>query len=174
MTNRVRLDLALLLPDFAGEDDRCFARLVELLRNKAGITEAHAIERSDERPGQVCIHVDPTLVSVHDVRHLALQAGARLTQKYGHFMADVEPMRPRQTRRLTSELSSISGVLQAAVAPTGAARVEFDREATTDVDVREALAEVVGKGRAEPTRHDHEAEQAKGDEHSHGAFGNRA
>jgi len=175
MTNRTRIDLALLLPDAAGEGDRCFERLVELLQNKTGITDAHIITRSEEQPGQVCIHVDPDLVSVHDVRHLALQAGARLTQEYGHLMADVEPMPPRRARRLTSELLSIPGVLEAAVAPTGAVRIEFDREATTEAAVRKPLAEVLGQEGAQPTKHDHEeAQGVGGDGHSHGAFGNRA
>ena len=175
MTNRMQLDLALLLPDAAGEGDRCFERLVGLLQNKAGITNAHTITRSEEQPGQVCIHVDPDIVSVHDVRHFALQAGARLTQKYGHFMTDGEPMPPRRARRLASELSDITGVLEAAVASTGAVRVEFDREATTDAAVRESLAKVLGQERAKPTKHAHEEAQGKsGDEHSHGAFGKRA
>jgi len=175
MTKRTKLDLALLLPDAAGEGERCYERFVELLRNKAGITDAHIITRDEEEPGQVCIHIDPDRVSMHDVRHLALQAGAQLTQKYGHIIVDVEPMPARRARLLTSELSGIPGVLEAAVAPTGAVRIEFDREETTDAAIREPLAKVLGQESAQPTKHAHEEGHGKsGHGHSHGASGNRS
>lgn len=175
MTNRTQLDLALLLPDATCEGDRCLERLLEILRNKVGITDAHILTRSEGQPGQICIHVDLDFVSVHNVRHFALQAGARLTQKYGHFMADVEPMSARRARRLTLELSGIPGVLEAAVAPTGAVRIEFDREATTRAALQEPLAKVLGQKSAKPAMHAHEEAHGKGGEvHSHGAFGKGA
>lgn len=174
MTHRVKLDLALVLPNAAGDGGRCSERLIELLRVKAGVTDAHAIERGEEQSGRVCIHVDPNLVSVHDVRHFALRIGAHLTQKYGHITTDVEPMHPRRARRLTSELAGVSGIQQVVVSPSGGLRVEFDRGATTEADVRKAIAKIVGGGRASPPEYGPDAEHAQAGEHSHGPFGKQA
>ena len=78
-----RFDVNLLLPGVPDSRDACFRRMSDLLEARTGVEAAHLVERSDGRPGQLCVHFDPEIISFQDVRRAAQQAGATLQEKYG-------------------------------------------------------------------------------------------
>ena len=139
MTEQMRIELTLLMPAVPDARDTCVTRLSDLLRAKEGIEDAHLVERSDNVPGQFCIHFDPARLSIGEVRNLAHRAGAELEQRYGHLLLKSGPMHARQARTVELRIGQLIGVLEAAVSPTGEIRMEFDRQATDEALIRTAL-----------------------------------
>ena len=160
MMHKTRIDLDVLLPDRPDAADACMRRMTDALTAKSGVTGAHIVERTATSPGQFCIHFDPELVALHDVRRLAEQAGARLHQKYGHHQVQVSAMRPAQAKRIQQEFAGVAGIVDAAVSPLGEIRVEFDRELTRSETVVAAVRRITGAGpapeaHAAAEKHDH-------------------
>ena len=86
----IELELPLLLPGVEAEQDGCLERLEAALENREGILRSH-LER-DTTPVQLCLHYDPTVVSVDDVRRVAERAGAGIVDRYHHERLPVEGM----------------------------------------------------------------------------------
>ena len=152
---KARLDLDLVLPGLPGADDACLARMRDALQAKAGVKGAHLVERSDASPGKLCIHFDPGVVSMQDVRRLALQIGSTLHERYGHLLARVDPQPARRARRIGSQLARVPGILEAAVSLGGEVRVEFDRQLIDEGAVHAALREIGGEEHEDEHEHAH-------------------
>lgn len=128
MVEKARIDISVILPAVPDTEDACVGRLRELLEAKTGIDTAHVLEADKERPGQICIHFDPELLSLGEIRDLAHRVGADLDRQFGHLLLKSQPMHARQARSRSDRLRQIEGVLEAAVSPDGIARIEFQRE----------------------------------------------
>jgi len=159
MFTKTTLDLTVLLPDVADEQDACYDRLCALIKTRAGVNSVHWLERTQDRPNQLCVHHNPTTLSVQDVRTLAQQAGATLSEQYGHLFDDVQPLHPRKARRLSHSVQRTPGVLEAVVSPDGTVRVEYDRTIIDAVGVRERIAALLGKA---TTTESHEHDDTHG------------
>lgn len=168
--NRERIELHLLLPTVADSRDSCVKRLTDLLQAKAGIDSAHALQSDDDKPDQICIHYDPSIVSTGQVRELALRAGVQLDQRYGHWIKKSPSVHARRASAIESRLARIDGVLESVMSPDGTVRVEFDRQATSESVISDAFNEWA-KQTVEPS-HDHAAPEADhdhaGHDHAHG------
>lgn len=166
-TEKLRLDIPVLLPEVADERDECLSRIDAMLVDRQGISEAHVV--SDEEPAKLCIHYDPDQISLGRVRELAEAAGAKLTEKYGHFVAEVaETSTPRTARAKADRLCRVDGVLEAEVSGAGGIRVEFDREVISDKQLRVAIAKLGLRIRNEYGAPEHEAhEHAEEKAHEH-------
>jgi Cd2+/Zn2+-exporting ATPase len=170
-TQRLKLDLGILLPDAPGEADACVGRLINDLNGRGGIDQAHVVPASGEHPAQLCIHYDPTVASLARVREIAESAGAELTQRFGHVLWDVEGLLDeRRARTVTDLLSRLPGVMEADASAAGPVRIEFDRTATSEAALRSALGGmgVVTRGGVLPAAP--EADQEHENEHG-GPFG---
>ncbi|UPY38862.1 heavy metal translocating P-type ATPase [Sediminicoccus sp. KRV36] len=158
---RVKLDLGILLPDAPGEADACVWRLISALNGHDGIDQVHVVPASGDHPAQLCIHYDPAVASLARVRDIAQSTGAQLTERFGHVLWDVEGLRDeRRARTVTDLLSRLPGVMEADASPAGPVRIEFDRIATSEAALRQALAEM-------GVRHHDDAAHAE-HEHDHG------
>lgn len=167
MTNKLRLDLPILLPNILHDADACVGRLLAELRGQTGVEDAHV--RSDGSPAthQLCIHYDPDTLPLARIRELVKAAGARITEQFGHLVWNIEGItHQRRARTVTEQLLNLPGVLEAEVSVGGVVRLEFDRQQTSEDDIRAALAEA-GVGRKSET-HRHEAD---GDHRHGGIFG---
>jgi Cd2+/Zn2+-exporting ATPase len=71
MTEKTRIEIALLLPAVSDTRDACVRRLGDLLRANEGIEAAHIPDISGSESGQMCIHYDPDRLSIGEVRDLA-------------------------------------------------------------------------------------------------------
>src|SRR3546814_16347881 len=88
MTDQVKLDIPLLLPEVDSDADRCVARLISDLEGREGVDKVHVVRTSDGTPPQLCIHYRPDILPLERVRQLARSAGAELTEQYQHLLWD--------------------------------------------------------------------------------------
>ncbi len=170
---KTKIELSLLLPGVPDADDECVQRITEQLKAKVGIGDAHIAELDGSQSDRLCIHYDPAAISLADVRELAERTGAKLDERYGHIVRRIESMHARRASAIESRLSRVEGVLEAAVAPDGTLRVEFDRQATSDIKIRSALSdwsEQVERPPEDHAGHKHDDEGHE-DDHDHAGHG---
>ena len=188
MTEQTRLDLPLLLPEIPDEADRCVARMLDELREREGVREAHVVGAAAGEAAQLCVHYDPDTISLARICQAAEASGARLTGRFGHLLWQVEGIEhQRRARTVAEHLRRREGVVEAEASASGTLRIEFDRSTIDEAHIEAALAEVgvtrpalkaaaparavpgpghdpAASGQAEPHGHEHE----KGGDHSHG------
>ncbi|MEJ7590522.1 MAG: hypothetical protein WKF77_03175 [Planctomycetaceae bacterium] len=75
ITRKTQLELALLLPEIPDRRDACVQRLIDLLKAKDGVTEAHVTDPGGKPAGRLCVHFDADRISIAEVRDLAQRAG---------------------------------------------------------------------------------------------------
>ncbi|MDT0632566.1 heavy metal translocating P-type ATPase [Rubrivirga sp. S365] len=139
----LRLDLPVLLPDAPDAQDACVGRLTDALGATAGVERAHVVPPEGGRPAQLCLHYDPAVVALPRLRRAAEAAGARVTERYGHVLWAVDGLgHQRRARTVTERLQQAPGVVEAEANATGPVRIEFDREATGEAELRRALADL--------------------------------
>src|SRR3972149_3335879 len=80
--NTLRVEIPLLLPTVENEQDQCVERLLERMRFHKGIQQAH-VEREDHK-ANLCLHYDPALVSLNQVRRWTNKEGAAVTSPNRH------------------------------------------------------------------------------------------
>ncbi|MEW6406370.1 MAG: HAD-IC family P-type ATPase, partial [Chloroflexota bacterium] len=90
MEKTIELEIPLLLPDVQDEQDECLNRLEVALQNQKGILRAHL--ESDKSPIDLCLHYDPNLLNLEQVRRMAERAGARIANRYHHALFPIEGM----------------------------------------------------------------------------------
>ncbi|HQU35936.1 MAG TPA: heavy metal translocating P-type ATPase [Anaerolineales bacterium] len=90
MEQTIDIDIPLLLPGVENEKDECLVRLEAALQGKKGIIRAH-VER-DKTPVDLCLHYDPNLLTLSDVKRLAELAGAQITNRFHHESIPIENM----------------------------------------------------------------------------------
>jgi Cd2+/Zn2+-exporting ATPase len=171
-TKKLRLDIPLLLPDVPEVHDRCVDQLVATLNGRAGIEKAHVVE-PDGTPPQLCVHFDPSVISLGRVRELAQSAGAKLTDRFGHLLVrSSTTMHARAARTLVAWLQAVDGVVEAEAAASGAVRIEFDRDKVGEDALMARLGEM--GVRVQDTRHlsarpavPHEEDEAHGPDEDH-------
>ena len=173
MSEKLRLDLPVLLPDALDGRDQCVHRLTETLTGAPGVDQVHVVDAGEGAPARLCLHYDPAATSVARIRGLAEGAGATLTEQYRHVLWTVTGIgHVRKARAVAEALRRIDGVVEADVTP-GLVRVEFDRNRLDEQQLRTTLdkhgVSVPGPG-ADHEGHDHAA-----GEHDHGGpFGERS
>ncbi|OQW36240.1 MAG: ATPase [Nitrospira sp. SG-bin1] len=142
MTEKTRIEIALLLPAVPDARDTCVQRLGHLLRAKEGIEATHLPDMKDKGSDHICIHYDPERLSIGEVRDLARRAGVELDKRFGHLLLKSAPMHARQARTVESRARQIAGVLEAAASPAGVLRIEFDRQAADEQAIRAGLQKI--------------------------------
>jgi len=140
VTEHIRLDLPVLLPEIPDEADRCVARLLAELRERDGVQEAHVVAATGEDPAKLCVHYDPDKVSLARIRKAARAAGATLTARFGHILWQVAGIEQQRRARTVAEvLCRLEGVFEAQATASGALRVEFDRGVIDEARIEAAL-----------------------------------
>ena len=171
MPDPLRLDLPLLLPDAPDERDACVTRLTDALAATTGVEEAHVVPAEGGRPAQLCLHYDPAVVALPRLRRTAEAAGTQITARYGHVLWPADGLgHQRRARTVTERLMQTPGVVEAEANATGPVRIEFDREATNEADLRRALADLgVTVDAPEPPADDDHAGHDHGPDEGHDA-----
>ena len=169
----LRLDLPVLLPDAPDARDACVARLTDALAATDGVERAHVVPATDGRPAQLCLHYDPDAVALPQLRRTAEAAGARLTARFGHVLWAADGIaHQRRARTVSERLTQQAGVVEAEASAAGPVRIEFDRDMTTEADLRRLLADLgvtVSTPASAPDAHaadDSHAAGADPDDHS--------
>jgi Cd2+/Zn2+-exporting ATPase len=173
VTDKLVLDLPVLLPDSIDGRDRCVHRLTSTLVGADGLDQVHVVEATAGKPAQVCLHFDPSVTNVARIRGMAEAAGARLTDQFGHVLWNVAGLdQIRKARAVGEALRRIDGVAEAEIIP-GLVRIEFDRTRIDEPRLRDVLAKhrVSVPGPAAPE----DAHKHDEGEHTHGGpFGERS
>ncbi len=127
-------------PEVRHDQDPCIERLVSGLEARDGVERVHVRVARDGTPARLCIHHDPELLPLPRIRQLVEQAGARLTERYGHLLWRVAPIHgTRHARAISRALERAPGVTEAGASPAGSLRVELDHQITNEAAVRAAL-----------------------------------
>lgn len=136
-TQKLRLDLPLLLPDVHDPADPCVDRLRQKLVGRPGIDEAHVVGLDEGKP-ELCVHYDPDVMSLGRLRELVNAAGIEITERFAHLTGRSKtPTHARAAQRIGEQLRAIPGVIEADASPTGAVRIEYDRSLVNDEALRQ-------------------------------------
>ena len=140
MSEKLQLELSVLLPDALDGRDGCVHRLTSTLDGAPGLENVHVVDAADGGAARLCLHYDPATTSVTRIRAQAEAAGAALTEQFAHVLWAVTGVgHIRKARSVTESLNRIDGVMEAEVAP-GLVRIEFDRTRLDEDALRHALA----------------------------------
>lgn len=126
MEKTIELEIPLLLPGIEDERDECLARLESSLQNRKGILRAH-LER-DKSPVDLCLHYDPNLLSLPEVKRIAERAGAQIANRFHHATIPIEGMDCSDcSMAIEHSVGRMEGVLSASVNyAAGKMWVEYD------------------------------------------------
>lgn len=149
-----RLDLPVVLPEIADEQDACIARVVNALAARPGVVHVHVARAGEREPGapaaaagpQLCLHYDPARLSLARVTELAHTAGAAVTERFGHAVRAFRHIGTEDDgRRLEEGLLALRGVTAASVnVASQVARVEFDRQQIGPPAIERAFDDLIG------------------------------
>jgi Zn2+/Cd2+-exporting ATPase len=59
MTQKLQLDIPLILPEITDASDACVERLTSELAARPGVEQAHIMVPDNGTPALLCIHYDP-------------------------------------------------------------------------------------------------------------------
>lgn len=170
MSEKLRLDLPVLLPSIPGEADACVERLRQLLRNRPGVDEVHVRPGAAEKPPQLCIHYDPDQLSLTRIRELAKAAGAEISSRFGHLQWQLDGVNhQRKAGSVADRLQKLEGVLEANSNASGLLHIEFDREKTSEEVIRAELSSLGTNPRE--AEEDHSAHSHDHGDHKHASGG---
>jgi Cd2+/Zn2+-exporting ATPase len=126
MIQKLQLEIPLLLPEIPDEQDGCVVRLQENLLSRRGVSHAHVIRENEV--AYLCLHYDPGMVGLTEVRRAAEQVGAELTDRYRHESLAIEDMDCADCALVIEHsLARLGGVLNARVNyAVGRLWIEYD------------------------------------------------
>lgn len=138
----VEIEIPLLLPGVDGCEDSCLDRIETALGSRKGIQRAHL--QRDVDPVQLCVHYDPDLISIEDVRSMARRAGAEITNRYRHQVIPIESMDCSDCALvLEHSLARMQGVLDVSVNYVAQNMfVEFDAQVTNRRSIERRVAQL--------------------------------
>lgn len=142
-SEKVQLDLSIVLPDVPDARDACVQRLTNSLQYRDGIDEAHVVDAASDTPAKLCIHYDPEAMPLSRIRQIAQSLGATLTDRFGHLVWRVKGVRhTRRARTVADRLRRRDGILEADVSASGRVRIEYDRAVIDKASIREVLGQM--------------------------------
>ncbi|SFF66709.1 Cd2+/Zn2+-exporting ATPase [Salegentibacter agarivorans] len=137
---KLQLKIPVLLPQVPNEKDTCVQRLIRDLESEEGLEKVHITDDQQDRVPELCFHYDPDIISIDRIQSLAENAGAKITEKYGHLLLEVEGIRhTRHARTIEKSLLDIEGVLEASANAGGMIRLEYDKRETSFEGIRANL-----------------------------------
>jgi len=172
MMQKLQLDLALLLPDMA-DNDECLHLLTDRLKIVKGVDEAHIVQSNDSV--QLCLHYDPNLVSLERIRRLAESAGTALTNRYRHEQIPFAGLNAADsTEALSQTLATLPGMLHADVSyAAGLIYVAYDTEelqrSGIEKTIRSMGARIAVPDQPIEEARVHQKEEEEEDGHDHGS-----
>jgi len=127
MIEKLKLETPILLPE-NGDCDDCVQRLQEALRLHKGIDQAHVVQ--GDGASRLCLHYDPTLISLSEVGRQARQVGITVQQRFRHRQLQIEDMDCADcAAKLEKGISRLEGVFHCTVNfATAKMAIEYDVE----------------------------------------------
>jgi Cd2+/Zn2+-exporting ATPase len=127
----LELEIPLLIPGLTNHQDSCLERLERALQNQRGILRAHIEYQHD--PQVLCLHYNPALTSIENVRQVARRAGTKIANRYRHEVIPIKGMDCSDcVLVLEHSLGRIDGVLDVNASYTAQkVFIEFDSRKTS-------------------------------------------
>lgn len=123
---KVKINLNILLPEVPDERDACVQRIIEKMQKHKGVNEAHVVGAG--AAAQLCFHYDSDVTSIAQVESQAREAGAEITEQFGHLMVEVKAFREmNEASGVENELRKLAGVSSVSVSAAGIIRVEYNQ-----------------------------------------------
>ncbi|RZS86571.1 heavy metal translocating P-type ATPase [Pigmentiphaga kullae] len=181
MTDKLSLDIPLVLPNILSEADACVQRLINELQARAGVEKAHVKSAQGSAPAQLCIHYDAAVLPLSRIRELVRAAGAGISARFGHVQWQVDGIsHQRRADTLSERLRTVPGVIEASASASGEVLVEFDREATSEQHLLDTMSQMGITRKENPSArpaghgspgHQHGTDEEGGDhKHEHGGL----
>lgn len=174
MIEKLKIEIPLVLPEVGDEADRCVTRLQDVLRARDGVEEAHVAPQAAGSPPLLCVHYDPSRLSLTQVRSAVDAAGAEISARFGHVVWDLgQTINPREARRIEQQAGRLPGVIEASISAAGMIRVEFD-SSLTDRQSLSAALKTLGMNFEDPAIDEHAGHAHGPGDHAHahaGLFG---
>ncbi|MFY9512322.1 MAG: heavy metal translocating P-type ATPase, partial [Rubrivivax sp.] len=141
MTNKLKLDIPLLLPQIEDAGDAIVRRLVQELTGRDGVAEVHVVPAQGSTPPQLCVHHEPDVLPLARIRELVQAAGAQISERFAHVIWHGTGIgHARRARTVGEHLRQMPGVLDAQASASGQVHIDFDRQATSEQALRTALS----------------------------------
>ena len=139
MEKTIELEIPLLLPGVESEKDECLARLETALQEQRGILRVH-IER-EKSPVDLCLHYDPNLLTMTQVKRIAERAGTQIINRFHHDSIAIEGMDCSDcVTVIEHSVRRLDGVLAVNVNyPTENVWVEFDNQRVTRAAIEKRI-----------------------------------
>lgn len=136
---KLELDLEVVLPHVADERDQCIEKLEQKLRTTRGITEAHI--KTAEHKAMLCLHYNPALLSLAELKRLTARAGAVISNRYQHQLMPIRGMDCSDcTLVIEHGIKRLDGVLAASVSYVSAVlKIEYDSQKVSESDIKARL-----------------------------------
>ena len=103
--NKTRINLDIVLPDIPNEKDDCVQRIIKTMTEKRGIEKVYIIPETEKSKAQLCFHYNPEEISLEKVQRLSKEAGAEITERYGHLLLEVKGIRYVRHARVVIDLA---------------------------------------------------------------------
>ena len=133
---KLQIKIPLVLPEVPDEKDKCVEKLIKQLQEKEGLEKVHVADEKDNGVPQLCLHYDPEVISISRIQSLAEQAGAEITEKFGHKLIEVDGIRhTRHARIIERDLRDLEGIIEAAVSASGMVRIEYYKAVLDEADI---------------------------------------
>ena len=171
MSDKLRLDIPILLPGVPDAADPCVARLISVMRGH-GIEKVHVEPGIPDEPAQLCIHYSPEILPLSRIRELITSAGARIAERYGHAVWRINVPHERRARTIASRLKALPGVIEAEACGSGSIRAEFDRSLTSEAKLRQQLETLQGRAGTDASGPEEKSTRAEHEDAS-GVFGSK-
>lgn len=133
---KLKLDLELLLPNIEDERDQCVEKLERELRTNRGVTQAHI--ETTENKSILCLHYDPAILNLANLKRMASRAGASISTRYQHQLFPIIGMDCSDcTLVIEHAMKRLEGVLNASVSyVAGTLKIEYDSDKLSESNIK--------------------------------------
>ena len=172
---KIKINLNIVLPDVPNERDECVQRIISATESKKGIEKVHIVPGTETAKAKLCFHYDPNEISIEQVQKIAADAGAEITERFGHLLLEVKGIRHvRHARVIEVSLKHVKGVISVSASASGWISIEFDHHETDPAKIYKQV-NTIGLQIISPDlksiithKHGHHAHETSDHEHSHG------
>lgn len=139
---KLELDMELLLPHVPDERDQCITKLEAEITKRRGVTKAHV--ENKENGFVLCLHYDPEVLNLADLRRAAHRAGTAISNRYQHDNLSILGMDCSDcTLVIEHAIRRLDGVIDASVSyVANTLKVEYDTKITSTAKIRSRVKDL--------------------------------
>jgi Zn2+/Cd2+-exporting ATPase len=139
VTQKIKIELPVILPCALEQDDRCAINLVESLETRRGVDKVHVDSQTDKT--FLCVHYDPDFFTPEKIQREVERAGAVVKNRFRHEILKIGMLDcVKCAEVIEHSFSRMEGVLTAAVNyASESLRLDYDAEKVTRRQIEERM-----------------------------------